>query len=82
MINLNQIRNQQVSIQVATIRPSANQPQAVTYLGRDQVSGLRILQSADGGIIKANYLSANEPQAHPVVVSNGSIGVPGTITSR
>jgi hypothetical protein len=82
MIDIRHLRNYQMQVQVATIRPATNQPQAVTYLGRDQVSGLRILQSADGGIIKANYLSANEPQAHPVVVSNGSIGVPGTITSR
>jgi hypothetical protein len=36
--------------------------QTATYEDRDDISGDRILRSADGGLVRANWLSENEPQ--------------------
>lgn len=70
------IRSQQINQQVQAISLVRANQQLATYKGRDAVTGDRILKTADGGEIRARYLSTNEPSGL-YSVKPGAIGVPG-----
>lgn len=76
------IRAQQQAIQVSEVRKLSGTPTAVTYVGRDPVSGDRLLSAADGGIVKAKYLSYTEPVASPLLVNSGKLTQPTYMVSR
>lgn len=78
---INQIRYQQQNTQAAALRLLPTQ-QTATYQSRDQKTGQRLLQSADGGIVRANYLSTTEPEAVPFYSPSNAIGIPGFINNR
>jgi hypothetical protein len=79
---INQIRYHQQTTQAQAVRNLSHQPQVVSYQSRDPQTGQRLLKSADGGIVTANYLSTNEPDKVPFYSPSGAIGVPGFITNR
>lgn len=78
---INQIRYHQQATQATAIRSLPTQ-QTVSYQDRDPKTGQRLLKSADGGIVSANYLSTTEPDAVPFYSPSNAIGIPGFINNR
>ena len=76
MTAINFIRAQQINQQVQSIAQVRANQQLATYHGRDAVTGDRILKTADGGELRARYLSTHEPSGL-YSVKPGAIGVPG-----
>jgi hypothetical protein len=81
MNNLDVIRSEQFSRQVAAVK-SLNKAQAVEYSERDPVTGQSILYGADGGKLRANYLSGNEPEKYPLYIPQRGLGEPGFMVNR
>jgi hypothetical protein len=75
------IRSLQFHQQVSAIQGITGTPIA-TYQDRDPVTGQRNLIGADGGQLSARYLSANEPEATPLLIRATSLGLPATIANR
>jgi hypothetical protein len=73
---INQIRIQQSYQQALAINQIRANQQIATYQSRDAISGDRILQSADGGMVRATYLSTNEPSGI-LSIRATAFGVPG-----
>jgi hypothetical protein len=77
---IEQIRNQQLYGQIHAVgRLSTSQ--VATYQGRDTGTGLRLLESADGGTIMARYLRTTTPETVPLYIP-GRLGLPGDITNK
>ena len=77
---IDRIRTEQTYQQISALR-SLPLPRAVTYKERDSFTGQRVLVGADGGTLRANYLSENEPQSVPLYIP-GTGNQPGFITNR
>lgn len=75
------MRYRQLKNQCAAIDPLLTSRPIATYGGRDPSTGQRIVQLADGGIDRGNYLSDSEPAAVPQY-QPGSLGVPGYLNNR
>jgi hypothetical protein len=73
---IHQIRTQQSHQQALVINQVRANQQIATYQSRDAISGDRILESADGGTIRASYLSTNEPSGI-LSIRATAFGVPG-----
>ena len=78
---INQLRTQQAHQQAIAINQIRANQQIATYQNRDDISGDRILQSADGGNIRATYLSANDPDKIYSVKST-AFGIPGYVIDK
>jgi hypothetical protein len=70
---IERIRLEQQQSQISELRKLPTVPAAATYQYRDTVSGLRVLQSADGGEVRAKYLSYTQPVEVPLIVGGGSL---------
>lgn len=80
MIQAQRLRQQQQ--QLKAIAPKQFTAIA-SYQGRDPVTGDRLLQSADGGIARTNWIASSQPQdVPPLVVLRGAIGQPGYASQR
>ncbi len=56
--------------------------QAAIYQSRDPLSGDRVLESADGGIVYGKFLSNSVPRDVPPLVVAGAIGLSARILQR
>lgn len=78
---LNQIRYQQQYRQLqARIEPGAGT--VVSYGTRDEVTGLRQIQTADGGEDVGRYLSNSEPDGVMPISRFSTIGLTGYISQK
>lgn len=79
-MNRYQIRAQQESLQVGSIRSRRDAPlnTIATYVGRDPVTGDRLLTAPDGGDMRQRWISNSDPDAiPPVAIPSTTIGLPG-----
>jgi hypothetical protein len=78
---LSQIRYQQQYQQLKQgIQPGVST--VVSYGARDPATGLRTIETADGGTAQAKYLSNSEPESVPSIASLGTIGLSGYISQK
>ena len=77
---LSQIRYQQQLQQSKGIRPGVST--VVSYGTRDPITGLRTIETADGGFAQAKYLSNSEPESVPSIAQFSTIGLSGYISQR
>jgi hypothetical protein len=78
---INQIRYQQQLQQLKQgIRSGVST--VVNYGTRDPITGLRTIETADGGVAQVKYLSNSEPEAVPAVAQFSTIGLSGYISQR
>jgi hypothetical protein len=64
---IDQIRNEQLYRQINAVGRLSN-TQVAIYQGRDATTGLRLLESADGGTIMAKYLRTTTPETVPLYI--------------
>ena len=75
-----QIRVLQESLQVSAIRSRRDVPlnTIATMVGRDPVTGDRLLKSPDGGDMRQRWISNSDPdEIPPVAIPSNTIGLPG-----
>ena len=75
-----QIRVLQESLQVSAIRSRRDVPlnTIATMIGRDTVTGDRLLASPDGGDMRQRWISNSDPDViPPVAIPSSTIGLPG-----
>ena len=75
-----QIRVLQESLQVNAIRSRRDVPPntIATMVGRDTVTGDRLLKSPDGGDMRQRWISNSDPDTiPPVAIPSSTIGLPG-----
>jgi hypothetical protein len=75
-----QIRTQQEAVQIGSIRSRRDLPvnTIATMVGRDPVTGDRILESPDGGEMRQRWISNSDPDSiPPVAIASSTIGLPG-----
>jgi hypothetical protein len=78
---LNQIRYQQQYRQCQDrIEPGTGN--VTTYGNRDPVTGLRQIQTADGGQAIARYISNSQPSGTMALTIFSPIGLPGYISRK
>ncbi len=77
---INQIRYQQQYEQLQH-RPNENSTIA-TYSTRDTITGQRSIQTADGGIQTAQYLSNSTPNQVLALSQSSTIGLAGYISQK
>ena len=78
---INQIRYQQ-QLQELKQGIRSGVSTVVTYGDRDPVTGLRTIETADGGFAQAKYLSNSEPESVPSIAQFSTIGLSGYISQR
>jgi hypothetical protein len=78
---LSQIRYQQQYQQLQAM-PKPGAGSVVSYGTRDPVTGLRIVQTADGGQQMAQYLSNTAPSGVLAVARNSTIGLTGYVSVK
>lgn len=82
-MNRYQIRAQQEGVQARSIRDRQNLPPntIATMVGRDPVTGDRLMIAPDGGDLRQRWISTSDPDAiPPVVIASSTIGLPGFST--
>lgn len=78
---LNRIRYQQQYQQIqATLKAGAGT--VATYVSRDPVTGRRTIETADGGVGIAQYLSNSEPGGVLALSQSSTIGLAGYINQK
>lgn len=78
---IDRIRYMQLSRQANTYR-SLSQQQIATYKSRDPLTGQRMVEMADGGVDRGQYLAHTDPAAIPQYQKGGNLGVPGYLNNR
>lgn len=74
---LNQIRLIQSYQQSLNLKTILKNKPIGAYIGRDTITGDRLIQSADGGMVRLKYLSDSQPLAVPTVQKPNKIGLTG-----
>lgn len=80
LVDRYQIRALQESLQVNAIRSRRDVPlnTIATMVGRDDVTGDRLLLSPDGGDMRQRWISNSAPdEIPPVAIPSSTIGLPG-----
>lgn len=81
MIELQRLRQQRQ--QLNAIAPKQVTATIATYKGRDPQTGDRILQGADGGVVRAAWIASSQPQSvPPLIVPVSTIGLPGYASQK
>jgi hypothetical protein len=81
MIGISQIRYQQQYRQLrATIAPGVGD--ITTYTSRDVITGLRQVQTADGGVATAKYISNSVLSGTIALTIPSAIGLTGYISQK
>ena len=78
---INQFRAIQSYQQAAIINSNRNYGQISTYQSRDNATGDRILESADGGVVRAILIGVNIPATTYTVVPQ-AFSTPGYLISK
>jgi hypothetical protein len=79
-MKLSQIRYQQHLQQSQLFKPTVSN--IATYVGRDSITGLRQIQSADGGVSTERYLSNSTPSGVVPIAQSSTIGLTGYISQK
>ncbi len=80
-MELTQIRYQQ---QYQQVQAATNSQLSTlnSYSARDPVTGLRVLETADGGVQMAQYLSNAVPNGVLALARNSTIGLAGSVSAK
>ena len=78
---LNRIRYEQ-QLRQHRAATTINKSDLVTYQERDINSGLRLVQTADGGIQLANYMSNSDPNRVQTYIPSNAAGLSGFINQK
>lgn len=80
-MSISQIRYQQQSQQLRST-PKPGVGTITSYETRDEITGLRVTRTADGGVGFAQYISNSQPGGTLALTISASIGLPGYISQK